>query len=137
MEIIKFIKNLFKEKKSKKDIKVSFDFDYTLTEPEIQKYALELIERGIEVHIVTARFENENNSELFRIAKLLNISKENIHFTSHRPKVEFFKNSNFLFHVDDDPDELVKMIRCSTIGVNGIRRGFKLRCEKYIKMYSN
>lgn len=52
-----------------KKIKVSFDFDGTLDRPEIQQYARELIGRGIEVWIVTARvdhymFEEERKKAL-------------------------------------------------------------------------
>lgn len=36
-------------------MKVSFDFDDTLSKPKVQEYAKELINRGIEVYIVTAR----------------------------------------------------------------------------------
>jgi len=37
--------------------KVSFDMDGTMSQKYIQQYAKELIQKGIEVHIVTSRFK--------------------------------------------------------------------------------
>ena len=38
-------------------MKVSFDFDSTLSKESVRKYAANLIAIGIEVHIVTSRYE--------------------------------------------------------------------------------
>jgi len=77
-------------------IKCSFDFDGTLDNIYIQDYALELINRGIEVWIDTSRFDKINfikqyhssleyaelaNKDLFDIAKRLGISNHHIYFT--------------------------------------------------------
>ena len=69
-----------------KKIKVSFDFDSTLSKPNIQEYAKSLIEKGIEVHIVTDRFEDTTrcaytNEYLFNVVNKLGINKNNIHFS--------------------------------------------------------
>jgi len=40
-------------------MKVSFDFDGTLSKKDVQKFAKELVEEGHEVWIVTSRFSNE------------------------------------------------------------------------------
>jgi len=94
--------------------KVSFDFDSTLSRPYIQKYAKELLEKGFEVWIVTSRNRyildkgligqpHFDNQDLFSIAKEIGIKRENIHFTDHQLKADFFeKNGDFLFHLDDD-----------------------------------
>ena len=96
-------------------MKVSFDFDSTLSRKCVQDYAQELIFRGFEVHIVTSRFEKAalnrsnsyNNADLFGVAERLGIPKERIHFTNGANKSGFFKeNPDFLFHLDDDFLEL-------------------------------
>lgn len=93
-------------------MKVSFDFDSTLTRMSVQKYAKELIERGLEVWIVTSRmgFGKEPNptwnDDLFEVAEYVGIKKENIHFCCMANKSEFLKDKGFIFHIDDDNIEL-------------------------------
>ena len=91
-----------------KKIKVSFDFDSTLSKPNIQEYAKSLIEKGIEVHIVTDRFEDTTrcaytNEYLFNVVNKLGINKNNIHFLNMTDKYKFFLNNpDFIWHLDDD-----------------------------------
>ena len=93
-------------------MKVSFDFGSTLTLGKVQAYAKELVERGIEVWIVTSRkgFGKEPNptcnDDLFEVAERIGIKKENIHFCCMANKSEFLKDKNFVFHIDDDNIEL-------------------------------
>ena len=93
-------------------MKVSFDFDSTLTRMSVQKYAKELVERGLEVWIVTSRmgFGKEPNptwnDDLFEVARHVGIKKENIHFCCMANKSEFLKDKGFVFHIDDDNIEL-------------------------------
>ena len=101
--------------------KVSFDFDNTLSRESVQKLAKEFIERGFEVHIVTSRYEDTsryentewqitNNKDLFKVIDYLHIPRENIHFMNMKSKEKFFKeNPDFLFHLDDDLDEILKI----------------------------
>ena len=93
-------------------MKVSFDFDNTLTRISVQKYAKELVDRGLEVWIVTSRmgFGKEPNptwnDDLFEVAKYVGIKRENIHFCYMANKSEFLKDKGFVFHIDDDNIEL-------------------------------
>jgi hypothetical protein len=126
--------------------KVSFDFDSTLSRPEIQKYAKELKENGFDVWIVTSRqselkdehlrtLAHFDNQDLFNIAEEIGIQRDKIIFTEHQLKVEFFKdNNNFLFHLDDDHVEL-KFINKET-KVKGIscwkNTNWKKKCNKIL-----
>jgi len=102
-------------------MKVSFDFDSTLTLECVQKLASKLIYAGHDVHIVTGRFEFADNSgnkvsntEVFDVAEELKIPIENIHFCNMKNKSEFFKeNPDFIWHLDDDDIEL-ESIRAET-----------------------
>lgn len=91
-----------------KKLKVSFDFDSTLAKTNIQDYAKSLIEKGIEVHIVTDRFEDTTkcaytNDYLFKVVNKLGIDRENIHFLNMTDKHKFFlDNPDFIWHLDDD-----------------------------------
>lgn len=92
----------------------SKESDQTLTEPLVQDYAKMLIDRGVEVWIVTARYPEEHednkygkNKDLFDVAKKLGIRKERIVFTELKPKYTFFKiNDDFTWHLDDKAEEL-------------------------------
>ena len=100
-------------------MKVSFDFDSTLSRPDVELYAKELVERGIEVWIVTSRlgFGKEPNptwnDEVFEAAKRVGIKKEHIFFTCMANKSEFLDGKGFVFHLDDDNIEL-SFIRTDT-----------------------
>ena len=90
-------------------MKVSFDFDSTLDRPVVQDYAKSLIQDNIEVWIVTSRMSKVNtdwNKDLFLVADKLGILKENIVFTEMSDKFEFFKDKDFIWHLDDDWVEL-------------------------------
>lgn len=101
--------------------KMSFDFDDTLSRKSVQKFAKEFIDRGFEIHIVTSRYvdtsryENTdwqitNNKDLFRVVDHLGIPRENIHFMNMESKDGFFKeNPDFLFHLDDNSEEITKI----------------------------
>jgi len=93
-------------------MKVSFDFDGTLSKPMVQKYAKELLERGYDVRVTTARYDEHNkhkwklhpsNEELYKVVDILGIRREKIVFMNMELKADYFKNhGDFIFHLDDD-----------------------------------
>ena len=108
-------------------MKVSFDFDSTLSRHDVQKFAKELVREGHEVWIVTSRISNEqskieysdnytldriykSNKKLFRVADNVGIPRSNIQFMNFQMKSEFIKDKGFVFHLDDDTDELMDII---------------------------
>jgi len=126
-------------------MKVSFDFDYTLSRKAVQKFAKELMQKGYEVHIVTRRFEDSmryadprfqtlRHRDMFRICFYLNIPREHIHFTNMDDKYPFFLNNpNFLFHLDDDIEE-IEMINTHT-SVKGVLCNLKLNWKDELNKY--
>lgn len=95
-------------------MKVSFDFDGTLSRPDVQEYAKELIEKGIEVIVTTSRYDESNkhlylsnptNEDLYAITDSLGIKRENIYFTNMDYKVNYLHN-DIAWHLDDDEREL-------------------------------
>ncbi len=103
-------------------MKVSFDFDSTLSRKDVQEFAKELVGEGHEVWIVTSRFSDEagkeknwhwiegQNQKLFDVAEYCGIKKENIHFTCMESKSIFLKGKGFIFHLDDDDIELMDIL---------------------------
>lgn len=111
-------------------MRISFDFDSTLSRLDIQEIADDFINRGHDVHVTTSRHSiwkwggiNETfNNDLFEITDKLGILKENIHFTNMEPKVDFLKG--FDMHFDDDEVE-IDLINRSKIDCLGILINYK------------
>jgi translation elongation factor EF-1alpha len=114
--------------------KISLDFDYTLSRKDVQEFAKKLVNLDFDVWIVTSRFSNEEallrgfygadkkNKEIYDIAELCGIKKENIVFTNKIDKINYLKDKNFTIHLDDDIDELMAILEsgdlCKPINVN-------------------
>ena len=84
-------------------MKVSFDFDKTLSEPHIQSVAKRSIQDGHDVYITTARFKHSSmpfiNKDLFNIAAEIGIPESNIRFTDGAEKINWLHG--FDVHFDD------------------------------------
>lgn len=133
------------------DLKVSFDFDGTLAEEHIKRYAVELIKRGIEVWIVTSRFTTEEyikrfhtnlhagklaNEDLFDTAEELGIPEDRIYFTNMSSKWHFFKeNQDFIWHLDDDWIENKEILNnTETKAINSWgNSSWKQKCKRILK----
>lgn len=97
-------------------MKISFDFDSTLSTKRIQRLATKLISEGHEVWITTSRFPNsseviqkwpwikDQNNLLFKLAQELQIPICRIQFTSMEPKWKVL--NGFDMHYDDDQVEI-------------------------------
>ena len=116
-------------------MKLSFDFDSTLTRQDVQSFAKELVASGHQVWIVTSRFDDETilknrwlhikdqNQKVFRIASECGIKPEHIQFTNMVPKADFLHGRGFTFHLDDDEVELWDIVQsgdpCKPVLVEG------------------
>ena len=84
-------------------MKISMDYDSTLSQPTIQELAKFLIAQKNEVWIVTSRMDKPSwNRDLFNVANQIGIPKTRIYFTNGDYKWKFFKDKDFKFHFDDD-----------------------------------
>lgn len=115
-------------------MKVSFDFDGTLSRKDVQEFAKGLVDKNIDVWIVTSRIATEpalkkgwywiekQNEELYKVAESVSIPKDKIVFTEHIDKIVYLKDKGFLFHLDDDIDELMLILdskdKCVPLNVN-------------------
>lgn len=105
--------------RNNKNMKISFDFDGTLAEPEIQDIAKMLISSGADVWIVTARFDDNvldhegkrigylgHNYYIREVAKYLGIPKDKIIYTCGHLKVDVYFKEKFDYHYDDMLEEV-------------------------------
>jgi hypothetical protein len=131
-------------------MKVSFDFDGTLSRKDIQRYAASLVERGVDVWIVTSRQKTETalsngwhwverqNAELYEVAERCGIPRERIVFTEFVDKIEYLSGKGFAFHIDDSVDELMAILgsgdSCRPVNVDHFE--WEATCEEALRSAS-
>ena len=93
-------RSAFEEKLSAE--KVSFDYDETLTTAKGMKLAINYIERGVDVYIISARQEKDG---MLARAKRLGIPESRIYATgSNKAKIEKIKELGITIHYDNNTD---------------------------------
>jgi len=132
-------------------MKVSFDFDSTLSRPDVQRFAKWCVSEGHEVWIVTSRISDEtaqeeytcnytldrifkSNKKLFRVADNVGIKREHIIFCNFTMKIDSIEGKGFAFHLDDDVDELMAIKSrdtCRPINVNHF--DWEFDCEETLR----
>lgn len=120
-------------------MKVSFDFDSTLSRTDVQEFAKTLIDDGLDVWICTSRLcpekapNNEWNDDLFKVANELGIPKSKVIFTNYEDKAEHLTD-DFIWHLDDDWIELDKINKQrKTVGVSVFGNSvWKQKCLKIL-----
>lgn len=122
--------------------KVSFDFDGTLQTEEVQQYAKELIDRGIDVWVVTTRYDENHEhlysfdvdtSDLHEVIEKLGIPRWKVRFTCMEWKYKYLTDTRFLWHLDDNRDEKVfaDTSGCK-VPIILLYEGWKQKCEEIL-----
>lgn len=89
-------------------MKISFDFDCTITEPHIKELAKVLISANQDVWIVTARNQGkEFNRDLYKICDEIGLPHNKVIYTEGNLKVNYYFEHNFDLHYDDEWDEVL------------------------------
>jgi hypothetical protein len=129
-------------------MKVSFDFDGTLTRQSVQDFCATLIAQGHEVWITTMRYDNKHidalnalgksvgysNIPLFELSKKLGIKYEHIIFCNEGSKTPFLMQHDFAFHLDDDPYVLQQLsITIPHLGVDVCLGGWQQHCLRLME----
>lgn len=126
-------------------MKVSFDFDGTLEFSNVQEYASELIKRGIEVWVVTTRWDenhkhkypkNATLDDLWEVVDRLGIPRHRVRFTCMEWKATYLKGTNFVWHLDDNDEEFSIAKRtegCAVPMIDVVSNTWKQKCERLLK----
>ena len=126
-------------------MKVSFDFDGTLEFHHVQEYASELIKRGIEVWVVTTRWDenhkhkypkNATLDDLWEVVDRLGIPRHRVRFTCMEWKATYLKGTSFVWHLDDNDEEFnvaKKTEGCTVPMIDAIGNTWKEKCERLLK----
>lgn len=121
--------------------KVAFDFDQTLDRLPIQKYIIELINRGVDVWICTSRFSDKRapnpawNLDLYEVADSIGIPRNKIIFVEMADKYKFLENKGFIWLLDDDWTELEMLNKYTDVkGISSWGNKFwRFECEELLK----
>lgn len=126
---------------------VSFDFDNTLSRLDVQQYAKELIARGVEVYVLTSRYDelhkhrykhNPTLEDLYKVTDGVGIPRNRIRFQIMRDKSEYLYGTNVLWHLDDDWLEVNQINKETKVkGISFIGGKWKDQCEELLAAHSN
>ena len=86
-------------------MRVSFDYDETLSTSRGQQLAKRHISLGDDVFIVTAR-QQSNGAVVYEMAQKLGIPKENVYFTGGRDKWQMLRRLRIDRHYDNNAEQI-------------------------------
>jgi hypothetical protein len=141
-------------------MKVSFDFDGTLERTDVQEYAAQLIKLGVEVWVVTTRYDSNHqhkwfkaypeelwakitsnttgdpNAKLWAVVDRLGIPRYHVRFTCMEWKYTYLNGTKFLWHLDDNPEEFkhARNHDCNITMIQVESGSWKQKCEKLIEL---
>lgn len=130
-------------------MKVSFDFDGTLEFQNVQDYAAQLLKRGIEVWVVTTRWDenhkhkypmNATLDDLWEVVDRLGIPRWHVRFTCMEWKATYLKGTNFVWHLDDNDEEVSeckKLQGCNVPIIDVFGNSWEEKCERLLKAKDN
>lgn len=95
-------------------MRITIDYDDTLTRPNIQELAKKLVNRH-EVYILTSRWDSlyrkadkrlHSNDDIYETAEKVGIKPQNVVFTNQASKLEHIHRGRVGLHIDDNEAEL-------------------------------
>lgn len=143
-------------------MKISFDFDKTLSRPDVQEYCKKLIKHGVEVWVVTSRFDDNHvhrwpevfpgadwlhwyeppnipNWDLYQVTDNLGIPRHRIRFTCMEDKWRYLHRTTFIWHLDDNYVEFERAeeFGCTVPFIDVTQFDWKKQCNTLLAPYKN
>src|SRR5690606_34181551 len=116
-----------------KKLKISFDFDSTLSEKPMQDLCRKFMEHAAEVWVVTSRSmtvlgKDVNNDDLYAVSDSLNIPRCRLRFTAYEDKYTIVKDFDMLsddseteiFHINRVPGRCIGFLYEAKYGDSGM-----------------
>lgn len=94
-------------------MKISFDYDDTLTTKKGQEMALNELKKGNDVLILTARQEKDS-APVYDLAEKLGIAQSNVHFTNGQDKWKYILRLHIDKHIDNNQEQIDKIRKFTT-----------------------
>ena len=124
-------------------MKVSFDFDGTLEHKNVQQYAKQLIDDGIEVWVVTTRWDenhkhkypqNATLDDLWKVVDELGIPRHHVRFTCMEWKYTYLNGTEFCWHLDDNISEIDEARKhgCNVKIIDVLQSDWQQDCNDYL-----
>ena len=88
--------------------RVSFDFDDTLSTERGQQLALDEMNKGNQVWIITAR-QDKDSEEVFAVADKLGIQHQHVIFTNGEDKWKYMIRHRIAKHYDNNKEQVQKI----------------------------
>lgn len=121
---------------------VTFDFDNTLTRKHVQDYFKSLVKKGVDVWLLTSRFDelnkhryhqNPTNDDLWKLIDELKFPRHKVLFTNFELKANYLKETKVLWHLDDDLLELKSINNTTKTTAISVHGNWKHKCNKLLK----
>lgn len=122
------------------------DFDSTLSRKDVQEYVKELLASGIDVWVLTSRYDqlhltpNRNpngytNEDLWTVVDEVGIPRWKVIFSNMEWKSEYLTGTDVIWHLDDDSRELsyIRKAHIGTIGIQVEAGSWKQKCKRILK----
>jgi len=129
-------------------MKVSFDFDGTLSEKPVQDFARELMAQGHDIWVTTTRWDenhkhkyglNPTIDDLWEVIDDLGIPRWKVRFTCMQWKHTYLKGTEFVWHLDDNYEEktFASVNECNVPIIMVDHNMWKAECERLLKETNN
>ena len=129
-------------------MKVSFDFDNTLSHPHVQEYAQKLIAAGVEVWVITTRYDENHMhkysmdypasmEDIWDVVDRLGIPRYRVRFTCMEWKYTYLIGTSFIWHLDDNEQEIIRaQYNSCKIPMIQVHSGsWKKKCERILNKH--
>ena len=127
-------------------VKVSFDFDGTLEFQDVQNYARTLMQSGVDVWVVTTRWDenhkhkyglNPTLDDLWEVIDSLQIPRWKVRFTCMEWKYTYLNGTDFVWHLDDNTEEFskAKANGCNVPMIQVDSNGWQIKCNRLIQTW--
>lgn len=128
---------------------ISVDFDKTLSRPDVQEYIKSLISLGVDVWVITSRYDDlhahlysetdidlseANNDDLWEVIDKIGLPRWKVRFTCFHPKHHHLSRTNIIWHLDDDHNELfgIKNNLSKPVGIQVNSPSWKNKCNRLL-----
>jgi hypothetical protein len=112
-------------------MKVSLDYDGTLSTLEGKLLAQRLISQGYTVYVVTSRQDTSNAAAIYRRAEEVGIPRSRVYFTNGRPKLPTLRQLGIRRHYDNNPD-VINEINKTPVGIQGVKFDYQNGLPSYV-----
>lgn len=128
-------------------LKVSIDFDGTLSRIDVQEYAQKLLAEGVDVWVVTTRYDENHkhkyaedydvtSDDLWSVVDAIGIPRWKVRYTNMEWKYTYLIGTDFIWHLDDNANEMTRARynSCEVPMIQVNTTAWKRKCSRLLNM---